>query len=119
MSLGAYGAPSPPIGASNSSQEPPIAGLLEVPAYGAAPLTFDFYVGLASPHSPLVYHWKFGDGAVSLIPAGPYMLHVYQHPGTYSCSLSLTTAQGKSTTVFTMITVKPHQGWAQHRFAWA
>jgi PKD repeat protein len=110
MSLGAYGAPSPPIGASNSSQAPPIAGLLEVPAYGTAPLTVDFYVGLASPHGPLVYQWNFGDGAVSLMPAGAYMLHVYQHPGTYLCSLNLTAAQGKSTIVFTAITVKPHQG---------
>jgi PKD repeat protein len=110
MSLGAYGAASPPVGASNSIQAPPIASLLDVPAYGTAPLTVDFYVGLASPHGPLVYQWNFGDGAVSLMPAGAYMLHVYQHPRTYLCSLNLTTAQGKSTLVFTTITVKPHQG---------
>jgi PKD repeat protein len=81
MSPGAYATPSPLIGASNPSQAPPNASLLDVPAYGTAPLTVDFYVGIANPRGPLVYEWNFGDGAVSLMPGGPYMLHVYQHPG--------------------------------------
>jgi PKD domain len=101
--------PSASVGAINASQAPPNGSLLGVPVYGTAPLTVDFYVGTANPHSPLVYQWNFGDGAVSLVSAGVYTLHVYQNPGTYRCSLTLTTAQGVSTTLFTTITVEPRQ----------
>jgi hypothetical protein len=83
--------------------------LLAVPVYGMGPLTVDFYVGLANRQGSLVYEWNFGDGAVSVMQAGVYMLHVYQHPGTYLCTLSLTSAQGLTTTVFTTITVQPSQ----------
>lgn len=112
MSSGAYGKltqPSAAMGASNATQMGISATLLGVPVYGTAPLTVDFYVGLANPDGSLVYRWNFGDGAVSLLSAGVYMLHVYRHPGTYSCSLNLTTAQGRSTTVFTTIIVQPRQ----------
>ena len=85
------------------------ATLLAVPVYGRGPLTVDFYVGLANRQGSLVYEWNFGDGAVSVMQASVYMLHVYQHPGTYVCSLNLTSAQGFSTTVFTTITVQPSQ----------
>jgi len=85
------------------------ATLLAVPVYGMGPLTVAFYVGLATPHGSLVYQWNFGDGAVSVMQASVYMLHVYQQPGTYLCSLSLTSAQGLTTTVFTRITVQPSQ----------
>ena len=98
--------PSLPSGAGNAARMGVTATLLGVPVYGTAPLTVDFYVGLASPRGSLIYQWNFGDGAVSLLPAGVYMLHVYTHPGTYSCSLNLTTAHGQSTTLFTTITVR-------------
>jgi PKD repeat protein len=109
MSSGAHGTPtqpSPPMAANNASPMGITATLLGVPVYGTVPLTVDFYVGLAGPHGSIVYQWNFGDGAASLLRGGVYMLHVYQHPGTYLCSLNLTTAQGRSTTVFTTITVK-------------
>lgn len=92
--------------ASSAAQAPPNASLLAVPAFGTAPLTVDFYVGLANTPGPLIYQWNFGDGAEVLLPASPYMLHVYQHPGTYLCELELTTPQGVSTAAFTTITVK-------------
>jgi PKD repeat protein len=114
MSSDAYGTPAAeptPAGTtSNSGQTQPNASLLAVPLNGPAPLTVDFYVGLANTPGPLVYQWNFGDGAVSLLPTGVYTLHVYQHPGTYLCSLELTNAQGLSTTVFRTITVKPSHG---------
>ena len=114
MSSSAYGTPAAeptPAGtASNAGQTPPNASLLAVPVNGPAPLTVDFYVGLANTPGPLVYQWNFGDGAVSSLPIGVYTLHVYQHPGTYLCSLELTNAQGLSTTVFRTITVKPSHG---------
>jgi PKD repeat protein len=101
---------SPPSKSGNAIQVGITATLLGVPVYGTAPLMVDFYVGLASPNGSLVYHWNFGDGAVSLLPASVFMIHVYQHPGTYFCSLALTNAQGRSTTLLTTITVKPRKG---------
>ena len=102
--------PTPPIGTSNPSQAAPNASLLAVPVVGTAPLTVDFYVGLANTPGSLLDEWNFGDGAELFLPAQPYMLHVYQHPGTYMCELELVTAQGITTTVFTKITVKSRQG---------
>lgn len=101
--------PSLPSTAGIATQLGITATLLAVPVYGRGPLTVDFYVGLANPHGSLVYQWNFGDGAVSVMQASVYLLHVYQHPGTYLCSLSLTSAQGLTTTVFTRITVQPSQ----------
>jgi PKD repeat protein len=106
-SFGTYGTPTPPIGTSNPSQAAANASLLAIPLVGTAPLTVDFYVGLANTPGSLLYEWDFGDGAELFLPAQPYMLHVYQHPGRYTCELELTTAQGVATTVFATITVKP------------
>ena len=105
----ASGTPTP-IGSGNPNQVPPNPNLLAVPVVGTAPLTVNFYVGLPNTPSSLLYEWNFGDGAESFLPAEPYMLHVYQNPGTYKCELELVTPQGISTTAFATITVKPHQG---------
>jgi PKD repeat protein len=118
MSLGTYnppgfgtnGMPTPPTISSNPSQAAPNASLLAVPVVGTAPLTVDFYVGLANTPGSLLDEWIFGDGAELFLPAQPFMLHVYQHPGTYTCELGLINAQGITTTVFATITVKPRQG---------
>jgi PKD repeat protein len=101
--------PSLPSTAGAATQLGITATLLAVPVYGRGPLTVDFYVGLANPHGSLVYEWNFGDGAISVMQASVYMLHVYQQPGSYLCTLSLTSAQGLTTTVFTTITVQPSQ----------
>jgi hypothetical protein len=58
------------MGASNATQMGIGATLLGVPVYGTAPLTVDFYVGLANPAGSLAYKWNFSDGAVSLLSAG-------------------------------------------------
>jgi PKD repeat protein len=105
--FGTYGMPTPPIGTSNPSQAVPNASLLAVPVVGTAPLTVDFYVGLANSPGSLLDEWIFGDGVELFLPAQPFMLHVYQHPGTYTCELGLINAQGVTTTVFARITVKP------------
>jgi PKD repeat protein len=101
--------PSPPAKVGIATQPGITATLLAVPVNGRGPLTVDFYVGLANPHGSLVYEWNFGDGAVTVMQASVYMLHVYQQPGTYLCTLSLTSAQGLTTTVFTTITVQASQ----------
>jgi PKD repeat protein len=61
------------------------------------------------PTGSLIYEWNFGDSVESFLPADPYMIHVYQHPGIYTCELELTNAQGQSTTLQTTIVVRPHQ----------
>jgi hypothetical protein len=68
---------------------------------------FRTIVGLADTSGALLDEWIFGDGAEFFLPAQPFMLHVYQNPGTYTCELGLVNAQGITTTVFTTITVKP------------
>jgi PKD repeat protein len=98
---------SPPIGSGNPSQALPNASLLAVPVVGTAPLTVDFYVGLASSPGSLI--WNFGDGAESIVPAEPYMLHVYRNPGTYTWVLELVTPRGISATAFAKITVNLRQ----------
>jgi PKD domain len=100
--------PQPEIG--DAAQVSLNATLLAEPVYGVAPLTVDFHVGLANPQSSLVYQWDFGDGAVSSLPAGAYIPHVYQRPGTYLCFLTLTNVQGRSTTLLTTVTVLPPKG---------
>jgi PKD repeat protein len=101
--------PSLPPETGNATRQGISATLLGVPVYGTAPLTVDFIVGIANPTVSPVYRWNFGDGVVSSLPAGVYMVHVYRQPGTYLCSLRLTTVQGRSTTVFTTIVVQPRQ----------
>jgi PKD repeat protein len=110
INSGASGTSNPPIGAVNPSQVLPSASLLAVPVVGTAPLTVDFYIGLPNTPGSLLYEWNFGDGAESFLPAEPYMLHVYQNPGTYICELELITPRGISTTAFAKVTVKPRQG---------
>ena len=109
INSGASETSTPPIGIGNPNQAPPNASLLAVPVVGTAPLTVDFYVGSANTHGSLIYEWNFGDSVESLLPADPYMIHVYQHPGIYTCEVELINAQGQSTTLQTTIVVRPHQ----------
>jgi hypothetical protein len=44
---------------------------LAVPIVGNAPLTVDFFIGLANTPGSLLYEWNFGDGAESFLPAEP------------------------------------------------
>jgi PKD repeat protein len=98
-----------PNSQSGGEQAPPAGALLAEPVYGTAPLTVDFTVASANKPGQLVYHWDFGDGAVSSLPAGAYIPHTYRRPGTYLCSLTLMDQQGISTTLITTVTVRPRQ----------
>jgi hypothetical protein len=106
----ASGTSNLPIGAVNPSQVPPNASMLAVPVVGNAPLTVDLFIGLANTPGSLLYEWNFGDGTEAFLPAKPYMIHVYQNPGTYICQLELVALQGISTIASTKITVTPPQG---------
>ncbi len=111
MVAGATGAAMtalPQSGTAETAQGPPLnSTLLAEPIYGPAPLTVDFFASLANPQPSLIYQWDFGDGAVSSLPSGAYMPHVYQRPGTYLCLLTLLTPQGRSTTLATTVVVRP------------
>ena len=107
---GAPGTSIPPIGSVTPNTVPPNPNLLAVSLVGTAPLTVDFYVGLPNVSGSLIYAWNFGDGMECYLPAEPYILHVYQNPGTYMCEVELVTAQETiSTTAFATITVKPRE----------
>jgi hypothetical protein len=104
--------PAAPLSAMPPQTPAAVAGpaLLGQPVYGPAPLTVYFYVTFAGPPPPLSYQWSFGDGSVSSLPPAAFMPHVYSHPGNYICSLTLTSHQGQSTTLFTTVIVRPLSG---------
>jgi PKD repeat protein len=77
-----------------------------LPGYGPAPLTVGFLVMNANPDSaPLVsYRWTFGDGQISTLPP-TVLFHSYTSPGTYTVTVTATTADGESATGFAGVTV--------------
>jgi hypothetical protein len=87
----------------------PIEGSMMVaPPYGNAPLTVGFFVLATDPENIgfLTYSWNFGDGTVSSLPPELYIFHTYPNPGTYVCSLQMTTVDGRSKTLFQGVVVK-------------
>jgi PKD repeat protein len=104
-----YSAPPSAMGSVGAAQQRINATLFGDPDYGSAPLTVNFMVILTNPPASIVYQWNFGDGSVSPLPATTVISHVYQHPGTYLCSLIMTASGGQSSTVFTTIVVRPHE----------
>lgn len=72
--------------------EPLAAVITTASQTGDAPfnVTFD---GTASTGPINSYSWSFGDG---LTASGATVFHVYQHPGTYSATLTVTDAGGLS-----------------------
>jgi PKD domain len=112
--------PSPPPDSSASAAElPPLPGVMirqpilgtmtVTRGYGKAPLTTGFFVMAHDPENIgfLTYRWDFGDGSVSALPPEMYIPHTYKQPGNYVCTLTLTTADGRSKTLFAGVTVKP------------
>lgn len=77
-----------------------------LPGYGPAPLLVGFLVMSANPESaPLVtYRFSFGDGQISTMP--PTMLyHSFTNPGTYTVTVTATTADGQNATAIAGVTV--------------
>ncbi|HUN60019.1 MAG TPA: PKD domain-containing protein [Candidatus Binataceae bacterium] len=103
----------PPPGAGsapNPTQPPPmqpmrimqpITGSMAVaPPYGVAPLKVGFFVLANDPEGIgfLTYSWNFGDGTVSSLPPELYIFHTYNSAGTYVCTLTIKTVDGRSKT---------------------
>lgn len=85
---------------SNTALQADFSG---TPTYGAAPLSVQFTdISTGSPRS---WEWNFGDGYTSN-EENP--LHVYESPGTYAVTLTITGLSGtSSTTKNNYITVTP------------
>lgn len=77
-----------------------------LPGYGPAPLLVGFLVMSANPDSaPLVsYRFSFGDGQVSTMPP-TVLYHSFTNPGTYTVTVTATTADGQNATAFAGVTV--------------
>ncbi|HEX4210415.1 MAG TPA: PKD domain-containing protein [Candidatus Binataceae bacterium] len=79
----------------------PITGSMAVaPPYGIAPLQVGFFVMASDPEGVgfLTYSWNFGDGTVSALPPELYIFHTYKNAGTYVCTLTVKTVDGRSRT---------------------
>ncbi len=86
--------------------EPPLLSLQAVPAYGPTPLTVGFALNAVDPGDGgfVSFTWNFGDGHVSTLPAF-LVSNTYTMPGTYVVTVTGVTADGRSVSAFTGVTV--------------
>jgi len=77
---------------TSSSATAPVANFIGTPASGTAPLTVQFTD--TSTGDPTTWSWSFGDGATS---TERHPIHTYTAPGTYTVSLTVTSAGGSNT----------------------
>ncbi|RZN40095.1 MAG: PKD domain-containing protein [Methanosarcinales archaeon] len=85
---GATGSDSVVITVTESANKPPIAGAFASPESGTAPFDVAFTgTGSDSDGTVVSYEWTFGDDAnsTSQNPA-----HIYNNPGTYTATLTVT-----------------------------
>jgi hypothetical protein len=89
-------------------RQPVTGSMMAAPPYGLAPMRVGFFVLADDPEGIgfLTYSWNFGDGTVSALPPELYIFHTYTNPGTYSCSLTITTTDGRSQTFRQGVVVK-------------
>jgi hypothetical protein len=82
--------------------------MMAAPPYGLAPMRVGFFVLADDPEGLgfLTYSWNFGDGTVSALPPELYIFHTYFKPGTYACTLTVTTVDGRSQTFRQGVVVK-------------
>lgn len=84
----------------------PSVAIYPDPPRGPAPLTTGFVPEVHDPSNTEIvfYRWNFGDGHVATTP--PLITYnTYANPGLYTVSLTIVTADGRSATGFTTITV--------------
>lgn len=84
---------SPEVGLGSGATHPvPQANFSGTPTSGTAPLEVTFTD--SSTGSPTNWFWQFGDGETSTEQSP---VHEYAEPGTYTVSLSVSTADGGTT----------------------
>jgi len=108
---------NPAVPADDPSMPPPMAkmhisqqitgSMLAAPPSGKAPMQVGFFVLADDPEGQgfLTYSWNFGDGTVSALPPELYIFHTYQNPGTYLCTLTVKTVDGREQTFMQGIVV--------------
>jgi PKD repeat protein len=81
------------------------------PRYGDYPLNVDFFVFRGGPQASgsTTYEWNFGDGTVSSLPPDAFVNHVYQHRGTYFCSVIIMSPGSGAETLLTSVIVSKNQ----------
>lgn len=77
-------------------QPPQITSLVGVPYSGCSPYTANFSAIVNSIENIVKYEWNFGDGTPLQLGSNPS--HTYTLPGTYTITLTVTTANGCSAT---------------------
>ena len=89
---GATGSDSVVIIVTESANQPPVAGASANPESGTAPLDVAFTgTGTDSDGTIVSYTWTFGDGASS---TAQNPTHIYNSPGTYTATLTVTDDDG-------------------------
>ncbi len=85
--------------------EPPVARATGTPTSGNAPLVVRFSgAGSSDPDNDIVrYSWSFGDGSAAVEGVTPQ--HIYQTPGSFVATLTVTDATMRSSTAMVPITV--------------
>ena len=98
---------APPM-AKMHIRQPVTGSMMAAPPYGLAPMRVGFFVLADDPEGLgfLTYSWNFGDGTVSALPPELYIFHTYFKPGTYACTLTVTTVDGRSQTFRQGVVVK-------------
>jgi PKD repeat protein len=85
---------------------PPTVAMTADPPYGLAPLRVGFFVVPTDPENAdfISYRWNFGNGSFGTLP--PLMTFAtYTKPGNYVVTMTATTADGRTVTAFTGVTV--------------
>jgi gliding motility-associated-like protein len=75
--------------------QPAVIEMLNIPATGCAPVVFTPLYNIKSVVPVTAYSWNFGDGTSSTLPNPS---HTYSNAGTYTITLSYTTADGCTAT---------------------
>lgn len=89
-------------GMCNANDSTPIASAQASPTNGGAPLVVTFTGSATLGDAPLSYSWNFGDGASA---AGQTAQNTYQNSGSYNAVLTVTDADGDTSSSGVTITV--------------
>ncbi len=101
-------APGPEQRGAVEIADPPLVTLQASPPYGTAPLMVGFLLNAVDPANRGIvsFTWNFGDGHFSTEPP-IYVYNLYDKPGNYVVTVTVTTPDGRSATGFTGVIVKP------------
>ncbi|HYG78129.1 MAG TPA: Ig-like domain-containing protein, partial [Planctomycetota bacterium] len=94
----------------------------DVVAFGNLPFTFDASTSTDPENAIVSYVWNFGDGSPN--GSGQVISKIYEQPGTYTVTLTITDAAGVSTTISRVVEVLPanqaglFNGFINYKVGW-